>query len=148
MNPMDPLFRSMLPFYQFIGGKLSIRKITFHHTLVIFCIHITYHKILLMVIWSFDSILSFFNTEKKMLLLWKITKSQSIIYHLPGLTSRKYNKCMCKNIYDLLNLSFRWAMVRECVKRFYKTWFGMNIMNHFNFEISQKIKQSNLRMIK
>ena len=24
----------------------------------------------------------------------------------------------------------------------------MNIMNHFNFEISQKIKQSNLRMIK
>ena len=39
-------------------------------------------------------------------------------------------------------------MVRECVKRFYKTWFGMNIMNHFNFEISQKIKQSNLRMIK
>ena len=39
-------------------------------------------------------------------------------------------------------------MVRECVKRFYKTWFGMNIRNHFNFEILQKIKQSNLRMIK
>ena len=39
-------------------------------------------------------------------------------------------------------------MVRECLKRFYKTWFGMNIMNHFNFEISQKIKLSNLRMIK
>ena len=39
-------------------------------------------------------------------------------------------------------------MVRECVKRFYKTWFGMNIIIHFNFEISLKIKQSNLRMIK
>ena len=39
-------------------------------------------------------------------------------------------------------------MVRGCVKRFYKTRFGMNIMNHFNFEISLKIKQSNLRVIK